>query len=136
MRPAFAMLSAFRRLPVLTAAFAVAAALALVFLVNVVGRVIYWETHENEPIEPWMTVGYIGHSWDVNPRLLDQVAGTPTPQRSGHPPTLAEIARSWGVPVEEVIAQVEAALAELKARRHGDPGPEDSLHDLGRDAGP
>lgn len=51
------MLSAFRRYPVLTTAFAVAAALALVFLVNAVGRIVYWETQEDEPIEPWLTLG-------------------------------------------------------------------------------
>ena len=101
------MLSVFRRHPVLTAAFASTAALALVFLFNVAGRIIYWEAHENEPIEPWMTVGYIGRSWDLSPRLLDAVAGTPTRRGSGRPLTLAEIARSRGVRDDEVIAEVE-----------------------------
>jgi hypothetical protein len=118
------MLFAFRRHPVLTTAFALAALLALVFAANVVWRIIYWEFHEDEPIESWMTVGYIGRSWDLNPRLIDEVADLPTPEEAGgRPQTLAETARRRGVPVEEVIAEVEAALAQLKARQDEGRGP-------------
>ena len=62
-----------------------------------------------------MTVGYIGRSWDLSPREIDRIAGLPPPEH-GHPFTLAEIARQRGVSVEQVIAEVETALAELRAR--------------------
>ena len=112
------MLATLRRFPVLATAFLLAAAAALVFAVNLAWGIIYWEVHENEPVEPWMTVGYIGRSWDLSPREIDRVAGLPPPQH-GHPFTLSEIARQRGVPVEQVIGEVQAALAELRAReRH------------------
>jgi len=106
------MFTVFRRHPYLTGALALTAALALFFAVRFVAGVIYWSAHENEPIRPWMTVGYIGRSWDLNPRVLNDAAGLPKPE--GHPLTLAEIADQRGVPVAEVIAGVEAALAQLK----------------------
>jgi hypothetical protein len=62
-----------------------------------------------------MTVGYVGRSWDLNPREIDRLAGLPVPEK-GRPLTLAEIAADRGVPVEEIIARVEAAIAELGAR--------------------
>ena len=109
------MLATLRRFPVLATAFLLAALAALIFAANVLWGVIYWQVHENEPIEPWMTVGYIGRSWDLPPREIDRVAGLPAPVH-GHPFTLTEIARQRGVPVSEVIAEVEAALAELRDR--------------------
>jgi hypothetical protein len=76
-----------------------------------------------------MTVGCIGRSWNLSPRAIDAVAGLPPPVE-GRPFTLAEIARDRGVPVEAAIAEVEAALAELRAgdrrpegRRGDGPGP-------------
>jgi hypothetical protein len=62
-----------------------------------------------------MTVGYVGRSWGLDPRELDAVAGLPLPEERGHPLTLAEIARNRGVPVAEVIADVEAAIATMRA---------------------
>ena len=49
-----------------------------------------------------------------NTREIDRIAGLPLPQ--GHPLTLQEIARERGVPVAEIIAGVEAAVAKLQAR--------------------
>ena len=109
------MPATFRRHPLLSAAFVLATVVALVFAIKVAWGIVYWEVHENEPVEPWMTVGYIGRSWDLSPREIDRVAGLPPPMH-GHPFTLSEIARQRGVPVAEVIAEVEAALAELRAR--------------------
>lgn len=52
----------------------------------------------------------------LSPRKIDATAGLPPPVH-GHPLTLAAIARQRGVPVEDVIREVEAAIATLKA--HG-----------------
>lgn len=108
------MTSLIRRHPYLVAAFALASTLALYFAVSAIVGAIYWSQHRNEPVSPWMTVGYVGRSWGLKPQLIDEVAGLPLPK--GHPMTLAEIAKERGVPVEEVIALVEAAVAELKGR--------------------
>jgi hypothetical protein len=56
-----------------------------------------------------MTVSYVGRSWGLVPREIDRLAGLPLPQ--GHPLTLAEIASGRGVPVAEIIGEVEEAVA-------------------------
>jgi hypothetical protein len=77
--------------------------------VRPVAGIIYWATHENEPVQGWMTVSYVGRSWGLVPREIDRLAGLPLPQ--GHPLTLAEIASGRGVPVAEIIGEVEEAVA-------------------------
>ncbi len=104
----------FKTHPYLVSSLALASALAFFFAVRFLTGIVYWSAHQEERVQAWMTVGYIGRSWDLNPRLIDDTAGLPKPV-AGHPFTLSEIARQRGVPVEEVIAQVEATLAELKA---------------------
>lgn len=106
------MISTFRRHPYLSSAFAVALALALFFAARLVTGAIYWAGHQSEPVQAWMTVGYVGHSWGLDPRQINEIAGLPLPD--GHPLTMSEIAAGDGVPVSEVIARVEAAVVQLK----------------------
>jgi hypothetical protein len=106
------MLRVFRRHPYLCAALALASLAALWLAVDLVTDLVWWSAHANEPARPWMTVGYVGRSWGLDPREIDAIAGLPLPQ--GHPLTLAEIARDRGVPVSEIISAVEAAVAELQ----------------------
>lgn len=110
-----------RRHRLLVTAFAVSAALALFFLTRLTVGIVYWTAHREEPIRPWMTVGYIGHSWRLDPRQIDAAAGLPAPL--GHPLTLQEIADRRGVPVETIIAAVEQAVADLKAGDAGERTP-------------
>ena len=109
------LLTLWRARPWLTSAFLMACAVTLFFAGRFVAYSVYWATHQEVPVEPWMTVGYVARSWGLEPRALDAEAGTPVPQVKGHPQTLEEIARDRGVPVAEVIAEVEAAVAQLKA---------------------
>ena len=115
------MKSAFRRHPLLVSAFVLFTLLALFFAGRFATRAVYWSTHQNETVAAWMTVGYIGHSWHLDPRAIDAAAGLPGP--AGHPLTLAEIAVARGVPVSEIIAAVEAAIARLQAEKHGNKTP-------------
>ena len=103
----------YQRHPLLMSAFLMTSLLALFFAGRFLFGVIYWQSHENEPIRPWMTVGYVGKSWDLNPRVIDDAAGLPLPV-NGRPFTLQEIADQRGVPVSQIIAEVEAAVAKLK----------------------
>lgn len=111
-----------RRHPVLSAAFALALAATLFFAGLFVNRVIYWSdpAHRDQRPEPWMTVGYIGHSWHLSAPEIDAEAGLDRPK--GQPMTLQDIANQRGVPVAQVIAEVEAALLRLKARKGPEPG--------------
>lgn len=103
----------------MTSAFLLACAVTLFFAGSFIWHAVYWANHHEEPIRPWMTVGYISRSWDLNGRDIDELAGLPLPEVKGHPQPLSEIARDRGVPVAEIIAKVEAAIAELQAREGG-----------------
>lgn len=111
----------FRHHPVLMGVLTLSLALTLFFAIRLVAGAIYWASHEREPVQPWMTVGYVGKSWDLDPREIDRLAGLPFPM--GHPLTLQDIARERGVPVADIIAAVEAAVAELQAQA-GERGQE------------
>ncbi|MFN7224207.1 MAG: hypothetical protein ACK4MS_09330 [Paracoccaceae bacterium] len=110
-----------RRHPFLMLAFALALAVTLFFAGRFAVQVVYWSNpaHQNQQVQGWMTVGYIGKSWRLPPREIDAVAGLPVPER-GKPFTLDQIARDRGIPVAEVISQVEQAIAVLLARRLAD----------------
>lgn len=109
------LLALWRARPVLTSAFLLACAVTLFFAGRFAVYTIYWATHSEVPVEPWMTVGYVARSWGLDPRELDAAAGLPLPEAKGRPQPLAEIAADRGVPVAEVIAQVETAIAALRA---------------------
>lgn len=106
---------AWRDRPWLTSAFLFACVATLFFAGRFTFQTVYWASHQDEPVRPWMTVGYVARSWDLNGREIDALAGLPLPEVKGHPQTLQEIARDRGIPVEDVIAEVEAAVAELRA---------------------
>ena len=92
--------------------------LALTASLALVGRItyraVYWSQHAQEPIQPWMTMGYIGRSWGLDPREIDARAGLPTPEQ-GKPFTLEQIARDRGVPVAEIMDLVEQTITQMRA---------------------
>jgi CHAD domain-containing protein len=107
-----------REHPYLVSAFLGASAITLFFTVRLIASLIYWANpaHQNVEVKPWMTVGYIGRSWGVNPRELDVLAGLPLPDERG-PRTLAQTAQERGVPVEDLIKKVDAAIVVLQKRK-------------------
>jgi hypothetical protein len=104
-----------RARPWLTLAFLLACAVTLFFAGRLAVYTVYWANHREIPVEPWMTVGYIARSWGLEPRALDAAAGLPSPESPGRPQSLAEIAHERGVPVAEVVADVEIAIENLRA---------------------
>ncbi len=100
--------------------FVLAAALALFFTGRILFGLLYWAEHRDEAVQPWMTVGYVGRSWGLDPREIDARAGLPLPE--GHALTLDEIARQRGVPVAEIVALVEATVAAMEAEKPGKGG--------------
>lgn len=111
------MISLWRRRPVLTTAFLLACAATLFFSGRFVVQTVYWANHQEEPVRPWMTVGYVARSWGLEPMTLDLAAGLPLPEVKGRPQPLSEIAKDRGVPVEQIIAEVEAAITTLRAEQ-------------------
>lgn len=114
-------LKLWRARPYLTSAFALACAVTLFFSGSFVYHTVYWATHQNEVVRPWMTVGYVAKSWGLDGREIDALAGLPLPEVKGRPQTLKEIAADRGVPVSDVIAEVEAAVTALRAQSGAAP---------------
>lgn len=109
--------SSWRQRPWLTSGFLLACALTLFFTVNLIASAVYWSTHRDVDLKPWMTVGYIARSWNVPGPEIDKRAGFPGPKEADHPLTLREIADRRGVAVTEVIAEVAKAITQLRAEK-------------------
>ena len=92
--------------------FALAVILLGFFLVKIVLDMLFWNDPAHRRVDPaaWMTPGFIAHSWHVDGRDLAFAIGI-TEKPEGRP-TLEEIAEMRGVPVAQVIAEVQAFLAE------------------------
>ncbi|NKX43932.1 hypothetical protein [Roseicyclus persicicus] len=91
-----------------------ALAVAAVFAVRLTLFTIYWAdpAHRDQRIEGWMTPGYIARSWEVEPGVIRAALAL----EQGHRPTLAQVAEAEGVPLPELIARLEAAIAAARAR--------------------
>lgn len=105
-----------RRHPFLVLAFVLASLGATFFAGRIVWNTVYWAQHRHEPVQPWMTVGYVGRSWGVSPREIDARLGLPPPEK-GRALTLQQIATSRSLPVADLIGAVERVVAELKAEK-------------------
>lgn len=85
--------------------------------------VVFWINQpalaeREQPVAAWMTPRYIARSWQV-PRdvILDalQLDGPP----ADGPVSLEKIAELRGVPVDQVIADLEAAISAFRAGKEG-----------------
>jgi hypothetical protein len=95
--------------------FRLALAVALVFAVRLTVFTIYWSdpAHREQPVAGWMTPGYVARSWDVPPEVIR--AALPVLPEAGRRPTLAQIAEAEGIPLPDLIAGIEAAIAGARA---------------------
>lgn len=110
------------RHPYLVAAFVVAVALSALFAGRIIWGMVYWAQNREVQVQPWMTVRYVARSWRLDPRAIDSITGLPGPE-DGRPQTLEQIAAARGVPVTQIVAEVEAAIALLHAARPEKPQP-------------
>jgi hypothetical protein len=94
--------------------FLAAAALAILFAIRVAISLEDWPEERDADIEGWMTPRYVALSWDVPPEI---VAGALELTRDGRGRrvTLEEIAKERGVPIEDLVAALEAAIAAFRA---------------------
>lgn len=98
--------------PIATLVLALALAAAGLFTVRSVTHAIYWgdPAHRAQPIEAWMTPGYIARAWRLPRDVVIEALDAPVPPPNG-PMDLAELATYRGVPVAQVIAEAEALVA-------------------------
>jgi hypothetical protein len=97
----------------LLALFLVAVLITGWFAVRAVRRAIYWQTHRDEPIRPWMSVRYVARSYRVPPPLLYEAIKLQPVARDRRP--LREIAREQNRPVELLIAELQEAIKGFRA---------------------
>ncbi|WP_165826220.1 MULTISPECIES: hypothetical protein [Rhizobium] len=104
---------------ILTSAFVAAMALALFFAGRTIFFVAYWSdpVRQDLPPAPWMTIGYVAHSWHVPVENLARGLDLPPPPKDGPRPSLERLAKQRGQSFEAFKAEIEASLADL--RRQG-----------------
>lgn len=102
----------------LIAAFGVALCVTLFFAMRMAVSAIYWSdpAHRDQPVAAWMTPRYIAHSHRLPPDLLGAVLKI-DPENPPRRMTLKEIAAERGVPVQDLIDALEAAIAEQGGQR-------------------
>lgn len=106
------MLKLLKAHPIAGPGFLLALALTLFFAGRLVLDMVYWAdpAHRNQTPQAWMTPRYIAHSWGMDPKELGRALNMPKPSKER--PTLTYIAEIRAVPVEQVLAEVEAILAQ------------------------
>lgn len=119
-----------KRHPMPTALLAVALAGLVWFATSFVREALYFSdpAHQQQDLALWMSPRYVGKSWDLPPEVIVQ---TMELDADNAQPTLKEVTADLGISLEELQARIEAAKAELEARRsqhdgdRGDGGQRD-----------
>jgi hypothetical protein len=92
------------------------------FGVRAIRRAVYWSIHRDVPVRAWMTVPYVAHSYRVPPHVLYDALGI-NPARPHDKRTLRVIARDENRPVEEIISELQQAIARERASHPAAPAP-------------
>jgi hypothetical protein len=106
---------------VLVAAFLLAAFGTGLFATRAIRRAVYWQTHRDEPIKPWMSVRYVARSYRVPPHVLYQAIGLEPQPRDRRP--LREIAREQNRSVEDLISELQEAIKHARPPYPPPPPP-------------
>jgi hypothetical protein len=96
--------------------FVLMAAVTLFFAVRSALFALYWNdpAHWNQPLEGWMTIGYVAHSYHLDPRDIDADLRLIKPHDRR---TLEQIAGDNGMTLDELKARLDATLTKLNAER-------------------
>lgn len=115
-----AIVTAWRKNRLLTAGFLVLCLVTFFLILRLGFSIIYWSAHQNEPLRPWMRLGYISRSHNVEVEALRQAIGLPPSKRERR--NLEELARDQGVPIAQLIQQLDQVIAETKNQTEGGVG--------------
>lgn len=109
------MRDAWRNHPWLVGGFLLALTVTGIFTVRMVLFAVYWAdpAHRDQAVQGWMTPGYIAHSWDIPREAMQATLGDLS--RPGARETLAQLAEAGDVPLPELIATIEAAIATYRS---------------------
>ncbi|CAN5350294.1 hypothetical protein BH09PSE4_BH09PSE4_20910 [soil metagenome] len=75
---------------------------------------VYWRAHRDAPIEGWMTISFVAHSYHVKQDVLHTALGLPTRPRDYRPLDL--IAAGRGERFEAVRERLKAAIIAARAK--------------------
>jgi hypothetical protein len=92
------------------------------FAIRTVRRAIYWHHHKDEPIRPWMSLGYIARSHGVPASVLYQALNLPPKTGGPDRRPIREIAREQNRSVDEVIVILQDAIVRARPP-YPPPGP-------------
>jgi hypothetical protein len=109
------------RQSVLAAAFVLSVSVGVFFVVRAVRPAIYWHYHKDEPIESWMSVGYVAHSYHVPPHVLFLALGLPHKPPDKRP--LSEIAKAQDRSMDEVRTVLLDAIVHARPPYPPPPPP-------------
>jgi len=99
----------FKQNRVLIFAFALLLAGSLFFGWNTFQHTAHYRAaSQDRSVEAWMTTRYIAHTWRLPRETMESLGFE---RQSDGPRPLSKIADERGVPVDTVIAEVEAAIA-------------------------
>lgn len=108
---------AFKQHPWLVSSVVIAFAVTLFFVVRMVAFAIYWSdpAHRDQQVQGWMTPGYVAKSWGV-PRedIRDLFEGL---NLTIKPKPIGRIADENDITLDELTAQIEAAIAAYRANQ-------------------
>lgn len=106
-----------RRL-LISIAFVVVSVLTILFAIRGVQHGRRLRAGPDEPIQGWMNIGHVAHSYHVPPAVIHQALNLP-PRPDRRP--LGRIAVDTGRTTDEVIATVMTAIQEFRATRPVNP---------------
>lgn len=106
----------------LVAAFLLALGFTSFYAVRTISDAIYWNEHRDEPIEGWMTIGFVAHSYHLPPHVLLMAIGlSPGPPSDRRP--LAVIAHDQGRSVDQLSATLQTAIVHARPPYPPPPPP-------------
>ena len=91
-------------------ALLVALAATTLFGARSARRAVEWRRHADERVRPWMSLGYIAHSYHLPPQSLHRALGLSPGDRR----PLVVIARVRHQDVNHLIAQVRLAILQTR----------------------
>ncbi len=94
------------------AAFLIVVGFTVSWAVRATTIAIYWQYHQDESIEGWMTVGYVAHSYHVPPHLLFHSLGLP--HKPPDPRPLTDIAYAQNLTMDETRAKLQDAIIHAR----------------------
>lgn len=95
-------------------AFLAACIVAAIFAIRFLLFAFYWHdpAHRDQPLEGWMTMRYIAHSYHVPPQALaEQLDLEPLPEKRR---TISEIAKENGIELDAMKARIDGAIAGIR----------------------